>query len=260
MHYRQLTATKDGISCSHTVIPSAVGMLILLVTAGICFLGATGCGGEDTTWTTEAPSLDGRWLASARTVETSGFGTGDIETDVFLKWTKDSKPPEHILGFIHDPKSQSKTIDLSMKWVTPSHLEVAYNGHATVDLQVVRYGDVDISLRDSTDIEVPSPDGHWLASVHTTRSFGVGTPGEETSVYLQQAGDSPSRERVLGLSHDVAFRSNTMNPSVKWVTPMRLEVAYDGQAKVDFQLAKYAGIEISIRDLSTEKINSIHIP
>jgi hypothetical protein len=35
-----------------------------------------------------------------------------------------------------------------MIWVTPSHLDVTYDGHATVDLQVVKYGDVDISLRD----------------------------------------------------------------------------------------------------------------
>jgi hypothetical protein len=120
-------------------------------------LGASGCRGEDTIWTAEAPSPDGRWLASASTVETSGFGTGDIETDVFLKWTKDSKSPEHLLGFVHDPKSVSKTINLSMKWDSPSHLEVTYDGHATVDLQVVKYGDVDISLRDvSKEPNIPS--------------------------------------------------------------------------------------------------------
>jgi hypothetical protein len=125
--------------------------------AGICFLGAFGCAGEDTIWATEASSPDGRWLARARTVETSGFGTGDIETDVYLKWTKGSKPPKAILGFIHDPKSQSKTIDLSMKWVTPSHLEVTYNGHASVDLQVVKYGDVSISLRDLSSAATSTP-------------------------------------------------------------------------------------------------------
>jgi hypothetical protein len=128
-----------------------VGILILLVTAGICFLGASGCHGADTIWTAEAPSPDGRWLASASTVETSGFGTGDIETDVYLKWTKGSKSPVAVLGFVHDPKSQVKTIDLSMKWVTPTRLEVTYNGHASVDLQVVRYGDVNISLRNPSN-------------------------------------------------------------------------------------------------------------
>ena len=40
------------------------------------------------------------------------------------------------------------TIHLTMKWVTPRHLEVTYDGRAVVNLQVVRFADVDISLRD----------------------------------------------------------------------------------------------------------------
>jgi hypothetical protein len=126
----------------------AIWTLIFLLILGVCILKLSSCSSEDTIWTAEAPAPDGRWLATASTVETSGFGTGDIETDVFLKWTKGSKRPEHVLGFVHDPRSVSKTINLSMTWVTPSHLDVTYDGHATVDLQVVKYGDVDISLRD----------------------------------------------------------------------------------------------------------------
>jgi hypothetical protein len=140
--------TSDGTNTSGTARSRAIRTLIFLVILGVCILGSSSCSTEDTIWTAEAPAPDGRWVASARTVETSGFGTGDIETDVFLKWAKDSKTPEHILGFVHDPRSVSKTINLSMMWVTPSHLDVTYDGHATVDLQVVKYGDVDISLRD----------------------------------------------------------------------------------------------------------------
>jgi hypothetical protein len=152
MYYRQVTTTKDGTRCTGSVVPSTV-RLILLVTAAICFMGSFGCRGEDTIWTAEESSPDGRWLASARTVETSGFGTGDIETDVYLKWTRSSKPAVAVLGFVHDPRSQSKTIDISMKWITPSHLDVTYAGHARVDFQVVKYGDVDISLRDLSSIQ-----------------------------------------------------------------------------------------------------------
>jgi len=150
MHYYQMIGTKAGTRYAGAVVPSAVRILIFLMTAEICFLGTFGCGGEDTIWATEASSPDGRWLASARTVETSGFGTGDIETDVYLKWTKSSKAPVVVLGFVHDSTSQSKTINLSMKWITPSHLDVTYDGHASVDLQVVKYGDVAISLRDAS--------------------------------------------------------------------------------------------------------------
>jgi hypothetical protein len=136
---------------------ATIGKIALAVVVGVCVLGASGCSGEDTIWAVEVPSPDGRWLATADTVETSGFGTGDIETDVFLKWTKGSKPSEHILGFVHDPKSASKTINLLMKWVEPTHLEVTYDGHATVDLQVVKYGDVDISLQDLSKMPNSTP-------------------------------------------------------------------------------------------------------
>jgi hypothetical protein len=134
-----------------------IGRIALPVVVGICVLGASGCGGEDTIWAVELTSPDGRWLATADTVETSGFGTGDIETDVFLKWTKGSKPPEHILGFVHDPKSASKTINLSMKWEDPTHLEVTFDGHATVDLEVVKYGNVDILLQNLSKIPNSTP-------------------------------------------------------------------------------------------------------
>ena len=113
----------------------------------ICLVGASGCSGQDTIWTTETPSPDGRWLATADTVETSGFGTGDIETDVYLKWTKASKSPEHILGLVHNPNSTSKTNHLSLKWLDATHLEVTYDGDGTVDFQVVKLGDVYISLQ-----------------------------------------------------------------------------------------------------------------
>ena len=68
------------------------------------------------------------------------------KTSVDLKWTNGSESPENILVLVHDPYSASKTINRSMKWVTPSHLDVTYTGKARVDFQVVKYGDLDISL------------------------------------------------------------------------------------------------------------------
>jgi hypothetical protein len=35
-----------------------------------------------------------------------------------------------------------------MKWSDRTHLDVTYNGHASVWVQVVKYGGVNISLRD----------------------------------------------------------------------------------------------------------------
>ena len=129
-----------------------IGRIGAAVVVGICILAALGCGGEDQIWTADAPSPDGRWLAGARTLETSGFGTGLIVTNVSLKWTKDSKSSQDILVLVHDGRSASKTINHSMNWVAPTHLDVSYDGHATVDLQVVKLGDVDISLRDLSKV------------------------------------------------------------------------------------------------------------
>jgi hypothetical protein len=128
----------------------AVRKAISLIIVGVCALGSSGCRrvGVQTIWSAEARSPDGRWLASARTEQHGGFGTAGVETDVYLKWINGSHRPEVVLVFFHDPTSQSRTINLSMKWVTPSHLDVTYNGHARIDFQVVKYGNIDISLRD----------------------------------------------------------------------------------------------------------------
>ena len=236
-----------------TVSRSAIRKAISLIIMGVCVLGC-GCQDVETTWLVDARSPDGRWLATARRVENGGFGTGATQTMVYLKRINDPKPPEAVLSFWHDASPASQpggTIHLTMKWETPSHLDVTYDGHASLGFQVVKYGGIDISVRDLSSVEARSPDGHWLASGRTARWFGAGTPGEETNVYLKRTNDSQPPERVLGFSHDAtASRSGTINLAMKWATPSHLEVMYDGHATLDFQVAKYGGIDISVRDLS----------
>jgi len=43
---------------------------------------------------------------------------------------------------------------------------------------------------------------------------------------------------------------------MKWATPTHLEVMYDGRADLGFQVVKYAGIDISVRDLSSKAISA----
>ncbi|MDE3169581.1 MAG: hypothetical protein KGL75_05515, partial [Acidobacteriota bacterium] len=76
-------------------------------------LAILGCSGEDTIWSTQLRSPDGRFVASAETVENSGFGTGLLVTDVYLKGTNVSNSPENILVLVHDSNYASKTINLS---------------------------------------------------------------------------------------------------------------------------------------------------
>ena len=42
------------------------------------------------------------------------------------------------------------TINLAMKWLTPSHLEVTYDGKAEIAFELARVADVDISVRDTS--------------------------------------------------------------------------------------------------------------
>lgn len=116
-----------------------------LLIVGICFL-ALGCEGTQTIWSAEIRSPDGHWLAIARTIQHFGPGAAGIETVVYLKW--DSQHPRKVLLLFHDERNKSRLINLTMKWASSSHLEVSYTGRATVDIQTVKFGGVDISVRD----------------------------------------------------------------------------------------------------------------
>jgi hypothetical protein len=114
-------------------------------------------------WRAEAPSPDGTWVASVRTEQNGGFGTDSIATVVSLRRpdrTVNSGKPLEILVFDCpgpaakayelDDANAGGTIHLTMKWVAPRRLAVSYDGRATVDLQVVKFSDVEISLQDTS--------------------------------------------------------------------------------------------------------------
>jgi hypothetical protein len=112
-----------------------------------------------TVWKAEVRSPDGLWIASARTIQNGGFGSARIDTIVYLQRANASQPPTEVLGFdcegpvprpytLDNKANAGGTIDLKMGWVAPSHLEVTYDGQASLDLQVAKYQDIDISLRD----------------------------------------------------------------------------------------------------------------
>jgi hypothetical protein len=133
-----------GLS-SHGLVPKA----ILLVIIGVCLL-TSGCERAVTTWSAEARSPDHRWVATARSERWAGPGTAYDATTVYLKWTDGGKAPVQVLAFSH----YYPTMNLKMEWITPTHLDVTYGENARpgdrvrVDFQVVKYGNVDISLRD----------------------------------------------------------------------------------------------------------------
>jgi hypothetical protein len=109
--------------------------------------------------------------------------------------------------------------------------------------------------------QLTSPDLVWVASVVTIQNGGFGSGGISTSVYLSRANNGAGRTEVLGFSCDgpiprpyvldnVANRGGSINLKMKWLGPKHLEVTFSGHPDLYFQAVKFAGIEISMRDLS----------
>jgi hypothetical protein len=120
---------------------------ISLITIAIYVL-LCGCG-PTSTWSAEAQSPDGHWLAVARSEQWSGPGNAYDATTVYLKSLKGSQPPTEVLGFSH----QYGTMNLKMEWITPTQLHVTYGesskpgDHVSLDFQVVKCAGVDISVQ-----------------------------------------------------------------------------------------------------------------
>jgi hypothetical protein len=140
-----------------------------LIIFGACLL-ESGCRVDPTVWHMEIPSPDGAWIALADTSQNGGPGNASIATTVSLKGTRSSNAPQLVLGFdcegpvprpytLDNVANAGGTINLKMKWVTPSRLEVTYSGHPDVYLQTAKLWGVDISLRNlsSEATAIPSP-------------------------------------------------------------------------------------------------------
>jgi hypothetical protein len=107
----------------------------------------SGCNRSETPiWSAEAKSPDAHWMASATTIENGGFGTGDVETSVYLTNISQSKPSIQILGFVNQNARPIGVTSVKMNWVTPSHLNVIYKDGAKLGFQLVKYADIDITV------------------------------------------------------------------------------------------------------------------
>jgi hypothetical protein len=85
-------------------------------------------------------------------------------------------------------------------------------------------------------------------------------PMMRTTVYLKSIKGAQPPTQVLVFSHQYA----TMNLKMEWVTPTHLEVTYGPSERpadhvnLDFQVVECAGINISVRDLSSETTDASH--
>lgn len=106
--------------------------------------------------------------------------------------------------------------------------------------------------------EARSPDGYRLASASTVQYGGPGNAGLYTYVNLKRTNDSRSPDEILGFDENNATMAQaaTLNLTMTWTTPSQLNVTYNGRvAKLYFQVAKVDGVDISVRDVSSETVS-----
>jgi len=137
------------VSCVSDCGLASIRKCILLLVFGVYVL-LSACQGPKTTWSAESRSPDGRMVVTARTIQTSGIGTGDSGTFVYLNWTTGSQSPTIILAFTDAP-NEPGSMSVGMNWLTPKHLELTYKGPRTLDFEAVKCHGVDISVRDLSD-------------------------------------------------------------------------------------------------------------
>lgn len=130
---------------------------LLVVIAGIS---SAGCAKEAdlVVWREKVASPNGSWIASAETVQNGGFGSGYVETSVYLKRKNDRQSLYSILGFstngpvphpyvLDNTVNAGGTIDLEMRWLGPLHLLVTYSGNPRINLETVKLQDVTITIK-----------------------------------------------------------------------------------------------------------------
>jgi hypothetical protein len=88
-------------------------------------------------------------IAKAHTV-VAGRGLSIVSntiTDVRVKWAKGSRSDISILE-LADATDDPVNTHVEMNWLTPTHLELTFKGNQSITFQAVKWGELEISVRD----------------------------------------------------------------------------------------------------------------
>lgn len=115
---------------------------------------AFGCRDQGTTiWSTEVPSPDDQWVATAVTKRWNGPGNAYAATIVYLKRASGSQRPVEILDFSGGDPTSRPGWPMNIQWITKSHLDIAFDGDSHLDFQVSKVADIEISVEDVSNAE-----------------------------------------------------------------------------------------------------------
>jgi hypothetical protein len=110
-------------------------------------------------------------------------------------------------------------------------------------------------------LEVPSPDGKWVAIADTVQNGGFGSAYIATSVYLRRTRSSREATTMLELScqgqipHPYALDNSanaggSVHLAVQWLDSSHLHVTYDSHPEVLFHALTLGEVHISVDDHS----------
>jgi hypothetical protein len=95
-----------------------------------------------------------------------------------------------------------------------------------------------------------------VATADAFANGGFVAPGPgATFVYLNWTTGSQPRRLILAFSGGQSELDGTQ-VAMNWLSPTHLELAYRGQRTIDFQAVNYAGVDISVRELSSAGSNT----
>jgi hypothetical protein len=127
--------------------------------------------GEDVVvWKVELPSPDKKYVATSEVVQLGDFDTEDIEANVYIKRADDKGGPledEKEIGkaltlrspgpvphpYELDEANHGGPMQVALKWLTSSQLEISYQGHPQVHQILVGIDQVQIRVRASNSAD-----------------------------------------------------------------------------------------------------------
>jgi hypothetical protein len=137
-----LAWSPEGFPRLRTVLRSSGLMMFAL-----CLL-MTSCKNTERTWSAQAKSPDGKYVVTAETLRPGGWGTGaPAQTTVDLNYTSGHQSSSEILTFVDGPE-EPDGMNVGIKWLSPTQLELTCKGHPTIEFQAVKCRGVDISTRE----------------------------------------------------------------------------------------------------------------
>jgi hypothetical protein len=108
---------------------------------------------------------------------------------------------------------------------------------------------IPLAACDPTDIlskeETQSPDGYWTVQTVIQRTSGPGINSMDTYVFLSRTSDKGKGTQILGLNDNTEDQGGV---EVNWRDKTHLELSRHPATRVDFQVVKFADVEISLRE------------